>query len=169
MKTICKFCKTEYSIDGGCFGPVRCAVCGYVWNIVRPTRHGAFLTVLAALCAILSASVFAVAVILNHNSDKKMQQPLVVRVSDIRTAPDALGVARFIVTGVVENRSGEIYGAPDLVAISYDARGTIIGRQKFTPQVTLIDVGVSVPFSQILTSPADKVKKITVNFATQGE
>ncbi len=170
MKTVCNFCKTEYSIDGATSGPVRCAVCGYVWNVTHAPRRGAVLTLFAAMCAALAALVFAAAVMItNHNSAKKMQQPLVVRVTDTRTAPDAIGVPRFIVTGVVENKSDEIYGAPDLVAISYDANGMVIGRQKFIPSATLIDAGTSVPFSQVLTSPADKVKKIIVKFSTQGE
>lgn len=161
MKIVCDFCKTEYSVDGVPMSPVKCAVCGHTWTVQRPPRRNAFLVFVAATCALLAAIVFTVVVITRHQITNVQSRPLVATVSDVRTVVDAMGVAHFVVSGAVFNRSEEIYGVPDLIIVSYDGDGNIVARQKFMPSATLLDPGASTQFSHTLSAPAAGVKKIT--------
>ena len=69
MKIKCDFCKTEYTLDKTPSAPVKCAVCGHVWAVSRPNRRGAVMAFIAAICALLSAIVFAVAVFVRSRID----------------------------------------------------------------------------------------------------
>ena len=162
MKIKCDFCKTEYSVDKTPTTPVKCAVCGHVWTVTAPSRRGAWMMFIVSLCALLSAGVFATAVIVRSRLEKTNNQPIVAQLTEIKTVVDDNGVPRFAVRGAIINQSTEIYGVPDLVVVSRDANGREIARQKFMPTATLVESGASVPFNHVLTTPTDGVKKITV-------
>jgi len=168
MKTICSFCKTEYDVASTMRGRVQCAVCGHCWNFVPPRPVRAWLMLIAAGTAALAALVFAVAVITRHQARVAEEaRPLVATVTDIHSVIDAAGIAHFVVSGNVTNRSAEIYGVPDLIIISRDENGNEIARQKFMPSATLLDSGASVEFSHTLAASADGVRKITVELKDQ--
>jgi predicted Zn finger-like uncharacterized protein len=162
MKTVCDFCKTEYALNSAPIAPVRCALCGHVWTVAPPRRRGAFLTLAAALCALLAAAVFAFSVMARHKAAELENAPLVARISGIHTVVDAFGVPHFVVSGNVVNRSDEIYGVPGLLIVSRDEAGEIVAQQKFMPSATLLDAGGSASFSHTLSAPAGGVKKVTV-------
>lgn len=162
MKIKCDFCKTEYSVDKTPTTPVKCAVCGHVWTVTAPSRRGAWMMFIASVCALLSAAVFATAVVVQSKIKNANKQPIVAQLTEIKTVTDDNGVPRFAVRGVIVNQSTEIYGVPDLVVVSRDASGREIARQKFMPSATLVESGASVAFNHVLSTPTDGVKKITV-------
>ena len=162
MKTVCDFCKTEYSIDMVPNGPVKCAVCGNTWTVSRPPRRSPWLVFIAALCALLAAIVFAVAVIAQNKITDIRENPLVAEIHDITTTTDENGVSHFVVNGRVVNRSDQIYGVPGLVVISYEHDGNIVDKQKFMPSATLLDAGSAVEFTHVLSVPMAGVEKIAV-------
>ena len=166
MKIKCDFCKTEYSIDAAPAAPVKCAVCGHVWNVATPTRRGAWMMFIVSLCALLSAAVFATAVVVQSKIKNAGRQPIVAQLTEVKTVIDNDGVPHFAVRGAIINQSTEIYGVPDLVVVSRDASGREIARQKFMPSATLVEAGASVGFNHVLNTPTDGVKKITLELQT---
>ena len=76
MKIRCDFCKTEYSLDKVPSSPLKCALCGHVWSVSRPSRRGAWMTLIAASCALLSAIVFTVAIVVRSHIDGASHKPL---------------------------------------------------------------------------------------------
>ena len=162
MKIKCDFCKTEYTLDKAPNAPVKCAVCGHVWTVARASRRGAILAFVTAACALLSAIVFTVAVVVQSKIDSVANKPLVADISEIKTVADKDGTARFVVRGAIINQTDQIYGVPDLVIVLRDAHGKPIARQKFLPSMPLLDAGASVEFNHVLSSSTDGVKKITV-------
>lgn len=162
MKIKCEVCKTEYTMPNTPSGRVRCAVCGNVWNISRSPRRGGLMVFFASLCALLAATVFAVAVIVTSRHDDPAKRPLVATITNVSTETDDTGAPRMVVTGTVTNRSDDIYAFPDLIIVLYDAKGTPISRQKFMPSATLLDVGQSVNFSHTLSGNMAGVKRVTV-------
>ncbi len=169
MKTVCNFCKTEYSLDVVPNGPVKCAVCGNTWTVQRPQRRNPILVFIAALCALLAAIVFSVAVLYQNRVKEIRENPIVAEISEVTTDTDEVGVTRFVVSGRVVNRSEQIYGVPGLVVVSYDADGNIIARQRFMPSATLLDAGNEVKFSHKLSVPIANVEKIAVELEEQGK
>ena len=165
MKIKCDFCKTEYSMDAIPTSSVKCAVCGHTWTVPQVSRRGAWMVFIAATCALLSAIVFAVAVVVQSKIDDA-SKPLVAEISEIKTVADKDGVAHFVVRGAVINKTTQIYGVPDLIIVSRDANGNPIARQKFMPSAPLLDAGGTVEFNHTLSSTTDGVKKITVELQT---
>ncbi|MDR1337963.1 MAG: zinc-ribbon domain-containing protein [Rickettsiales bacterium] len=162
MKTTCDFCKTEYTLNAQPTAPVQCALCGNIWTVAPPRRRNSFLVLVAAVCALLAATVFALAIVAHQRASRIKNDPLVAQISEIHTVVDAFGAAHFVVSGRVANRSAEIYGVPDLLIVSRDAAGNIIAQQKFMPSATLLDAGDSAVFSHTLSAPTTGVKKVTV-------
>lgn len=168
MKTVCDFCKTEYSLDSVPNVPVKCAICGHTWMVQRPPRRNSWLMFFAALCALLAAVVFAVAVMAQHKMREIQTHPLIAEIGDITTATDENGISHFVVSGHVQNRSDQIYGVPGLIIISYDADNNIVDRQRFMPSATLLDAGGSAAFTHTLSVPVNTVDRISVELETQG-
>ena len=163
MKIKCDFCKTEYTISKIPSNPVRCAICGHTWLVKTPNRRNQFFVFFAALCALLSAIIFAVVVITHSGKNADAKSPLVASIVKTELAPDANGVSHFIVSGIIENRSEEIYGAPDLYIVTYDGDGKQINTpEQFAPPVTLLDAGARAGFVYTLRAPSMGVKKIIV-------
>ncbi|MCM1294766.1 MAG: FxLYD domain-containing protein [Muribaculaceae bacterium] len=169
MKVSCDFCKTEYTLPGRVSGPVKCAVCGRVWTVRNQTPRSAIMVLFAATCALLAAIIFTFVVIVHHQAAQASDKPLVATVTDVHSVVDAAGNAHFVVSGVVSNNSDEIYGVPNLVIVSYDDNGRVIGRQKFLSPATLLDAGTSVTFSHTLSTGAVGVKNIQVEFDAIGD
>ena len=161
MKIKCEVCKTEYSMPNAPSGRVRCAVCGNVWNVSKKTRRSGLMVFFASLCALLAATVFAVAVIVTSRRDDPAKRPLVATITNVSTNKDG-DAPRIVVDGTVTNRSDDIYAFPGLIIVLYDANGTPISRQKFMPSATLLDAGQSVGFSHTLTGNMTGVKRVTV-------
>ena len=171
MKIKCDFCKTEYSVDNVPSTPVKCAVCGHSWSVAMPSRKNTWLMFFAALCALLSAIIFAVAVITHHKARQSSHGPLIANVTALETTTNDAGEKQVVVNGTVTNISDAIYGVPDLVLVSHGADDTIIEKQKFMPSATLLDSGSYTEFRHILSVPVSAVKKITVelpNLPTSG-
>ena len=169
MKIKCDFCKTEYSVDATPTTPVKCAVCGHVWTVAVTNHRGAWMMFIAAICALLSAIVFATAVVVQSKIKQSNHQPIVASLSEIKAVADDKGVPRFAVRGAIINQSDEIYGVPDIVIVSRDGAGHELARQKFMPPATLIEPGASVRFYHVLGTPTDGVKDITVELHTGDE
>ena len=170
MKITCDFCKTEYSVSKRPNGAVKCAICGNTWVPPNANRRGPFMVFFAALCALLSAIVFTVAVITRHQMDAKNPQTLVATATAVHAKTDAeTGTTRLVVDGVVANYSDEIYGVPDLIIIAYDADDNVIARQKFMPSATLLDAGTRVNFSHTVSVPATGVKRVSVELSNMGD
>jgi predicted Zn finger-like uncharacterized protein len=166
MKIKCDFCKTEYSVDKTPTAPVKCAVCGHVWTVATPSRRGAWMVFIASLCALLSAAVFATAVVVQSKIKNANREPIVAQLTEIKTVADDNGVPHFLVRGAIINQSMEIYGVPDLIVVSRDDAGRVVARQKFMPSATLVESGASVEFSHVLATPTDGVAKIAVELQT---
>ncbi|MBO4626273.1 MAG: hypothetical protein J5679_03325 [Alphaproteobacteria bacterium] len=166
MKIKCDFCKTEYTIDRVPNTPVKCAVCGHTWAVSKPSRRGAIMMFVAAACALLSAIVFVIAVVVSNRMDDVANRPLVAEISEIKTITDKDGTPHYVVRGAVVNRTMQIYSVPDLVIVSLDAAGKPVAKQKFLPSVPLLDAGGTVEFNYTLSGNTDGVKKITVELQT---
>ena len=162
MKIKCDFCKTEYTIDRVPTTPVKCALCGHVWSVSNPSRRGAWMMFIAATCALLSAIVFVVAVVVRGRMDDVAHKPLVAEISEIKTISDKDGIPHYVVRGAVTNRTTQIYSMPDLVIVSLDANGKPIAKQKFLPSIPVLDAGGVAEFDYTLSGNTDGVKKITV-------
>ncbi len=169
MKVVCDFCKTEYSLNKYPTTPVRCAVCGYTWNVPRPARRGAWMIILAAVTALMAAGVFAFAAVSKHQMDEIKNNPLIAVVQRADVITDDDGVSHFVVGGVVKNRSDQIYGVPDLIIVTMDANDNVIAHQKFMPSATLLDPGASVSFSHTLSTSTAGVNKIDARLEPHGE
>lgn len=163
MKIKCDFCKTEYSVDKAPSAPVKCAVCGYVWNTTVAPKKNAWLMFFASVCALLSAIIFTIAVITHHQIKNANRGPLIASVNNISTITDESGVAHIVVNGTVTNISSNIYGVPDLLIVSTDDKGNVLAKQKFMPSATLLDAGASVNFSHVLAQQPNGVKKISAH------
>ena len=165
MKIKCDFCKTEYSMDAVPNAPVKCAICGHTWSVATPPRKNAWLMFFAALCALLSAIIFAVAVITHHQARNANRGPLIASIAGIDTTTDDSGATHVVVNGTITNVSDSIYGVPDLIIVSTDDDGRVLARQKFMPSATLLDAGASVEFNHILSAQPTGVKKISAHLA----
>lgn len=161
MKTICEFCKTEYTLNSSPASPVQCVVCGHVWNVKIPRKKNSFLVFIAAICALLAAIVFTFVVITHYNANNIKKNPLVAKISEINTVTDESGVGKLVVRGFVKNKTREIYGVPDLLIISRDKNGIVLTQQKVMSPATLLEGGNSAPFSYTLPTTVG-VHKITV-------
>lgn len=162
MKIKCDVCNTEYSIPNAPSGSVRCAVCGNVWRVGHQPRRGWFLVFLASLCALLAATVFAVAVIITSRRDNPDKRPLIATIDSVTNVPNVDGVPQIVVNGTVINRSDNIYGLPDLIIVLHGADGAPITRQRFMPSATLLDAGQSVRFSHKVHGDISAVKRVSV-------
>lgn len=162
MKIKCDVCKTEYSMPNAPTGRVRCAVCGNVWHVSRNPRRSGLLVFFASLCALLAATVFAVAVIVTSRRDNPEKRPLIATVTQVTTVNEDGNSPKIVVNGTVTNRSDDIYGLPDLIIVLYDANGSPIARQRFMPSATLLDAGQSVVFSHTLSGEYSGVKRVAV-------
>ena len=165
MKIKCDFCKTEYSLDKMPVVPVKCAVCGYTWRVSSASRKNTLLIFFAAVCALLSAIIFTVAVITHHQASNANRGPLIATVSGVETATDDAGVSHVVVSGAITNVSDAIYGVPDLIIVATDESGNVLSRQKFMPSATLLDSGAVVSFKHTLSSLPAGVKKISAQLA----
>lgn len=163
MKLKCEVCKTEYSIPSAPSGAVRCAVCGNVWRAGAVRGRGGLMVFFASLCALLAATVFAVAVIAQSRRDDPEKRPLVATIDNVARAESDAG--QIVVDGTVMNRSDDIYGLPDLIIVLHDENGTPIARQRFMPSATLLDAGQTVRFSHQIAADAAIVKKVSVELS----
>lgn len=167
MKIKCNFCNTEYEVASNTSGHVKCAVCGNVWNIKKPTNKNAILVLLSSVCALLAAIIFTVVVIVNYQANNAKNKPLVADIESVQPVYDEAGIPHFVVSGIITNNSDKIYGMPDMVIISYDADGKVVARQKVLPPATLLDAGKTIKFTQSLSVDANRVKKVSIELLNQ--
>jgi len=165
MKIKCDFCKTEYNVDGVASTPVKCAICGHTWTVAAAPRKNTWLMFFAALCALLSAIIFTVAVITQHQARMAKHGPLIAEIINLETTTDDMGATHVVVNGAITNVSDSIYGVPDLYIVSTDDAGRVLAKQKFMPSATLLDSGAAVNFSHILAPQPAGVKKISAHLA----
>lgn len=164
MKIKCDICKTEYNLPSKTSGEVRCAICGHTWTVKNKTHRSGLMVFFASLCALLAATVFAVAVIITSRRDNSDKRPLVAVVNDIQTITTD-GTQQIVVRGTVTNRSDDIYAFPDLVIVLYGADDVPLSRQRFMPSATFLDVGQSVEFTHRLSGNVSGVKRVAVELA----
>lgn len=168
MKTICEFCKTEYTLDKAPSAPVKCAVCGHRWVAKNTTHRNTTLVFIASLCALLAAIVFTVVAVTHYSSQPRDIAPLVATITNVSTATDTDGVPHVIVSGHIENRSDDIYGVPDLTIVLSDASGNVLNRQRFMPTATLLDPGATAEFSHTLSQYPAGVKHVSAELELGG-
>ena len=164
MKTVCKFCKTEYNLDKFPNTPVKCAVCGHVWTPRRPLRHNSVLKFIAALCAFAAACVFSFVVIVGFQKDNTNKKSLIANIEEknVHIVIDENGNNRIFVSGNITNNTDDIYGVPNIVIVSYDAADNVLSRQAFVPPVTLLDSRTTVIFNYMLSVDPTNVKRVSV-------
>ena len=168
MKIKCDICKTEYNLPAKTSGDVRCAICGHTWTVKVKKNRSGLMVFFASLCALLAATVFAVAVIITSRRDDSNNKPLVAVVDDIQTVTTN-GVEQMVVRGTVTNRSDDIYAFPDLAIVLYGEDGSIIGRQRFMPSATFLDVGQTVGFTHKLSGDVSGVRRVGVELMNIGD
>lgn len=163
MKIKCDFCKTEYSLNKIPANPVCCAICGHTWMVKTSNKKNQFFVFVAALCALLSAIIFSIVVVVHYHAKSDNNSPLVANIVKTELAPDGNGINHFIVSGIIENKSDGIYGAPNLIIMTYDEKGNSVNApETFNPPVTLFDAGARAGFVYTLRAPSMGVKKIVV-------
>lgn len=168
MKIKCDICKTEYNLPAKTSGDVRCVICGHTWTVKVKKNRSGLMVFFASLCALLAATVFAVAVIITSRRDDSNKKPLVAVVDDIQTVTTN-GVEQMVVRGTVTNRSDDIYAFPDLAIVLYGEDGSIIGRQRFMPSATFLDVGQTVGFTHKLSGDVTGVRRVGVELMNIGD
>ena len=164
MKTICGFCKTEYSLDKIPNGAVKCAVCGHVWTPHRPFHQNSVIKFIAALTALAAACVFSFVVIIGFQNDSARKKPLIANIDEknVRVIVDENGDNRIFVSGNITNNTDDIYGLPNIVIISYDEFNNVLSRQTFVPPVTLLDSRTTVTFNHVLSVDPTNIKRVAV-------
>lgn len=164
MKITCDFCKTEYTLNKRPNMPVKCAVCGHVWTPRVPFHQNTTMKLIAAICALIAACIFSVAVIINFQNGSKKNGPLITKIDEknIHIVADENGNNKIFVSGDITNTTDDIYGLPNLVIISYDAHNNVLSRQTFTPPATLLEGKNTVTFNHILSVDPTNVKRLSV-------
>lgn len=164
MKTICDFCKTEYSLDKMPNSPIKCAVCGHVWMPRRPLRQNTWLKFLAAVCALVAACVFSFVVIVHFQNSKDKHKPIIATIDEhsIHIVVDENGNNRIFVSGNIKNTTDDIYGLPNLIILSYDAHDNVLSRQTFIPPSTLIEPKTTIAFNHVLSVDPTNVKRVAI-------
>ena len=164
MKTVCNFCKTEYSIDKMPNGPVKCAVCGHVWVPHRSMSQKPFIKFIAAICALISACIFAFAVIISFQNNKTNKRPLIATIDqkNVHIVSDENGNDRIFVSGDITNTTDDIYGIPNIIIISYDSMDNVLSRQSFMPPSTFIEAKTTVTFNYVLSVVPTNVKRVSI-------
>lgn len=157
----CDFCQTQYSVTDAPRGPVRCAVCGHTWTPARG-RANAVLLVISALCALMAAAVFCVAIIARSRIDAARAVALRPAVTEIVPDVSDDGAPVLVVRGTVTNNTDDIYGMPDLVITARDGADHVIVRHRVMPSATLIDAHGVVQFSYSIASTPD-IRRIGVD------
>ena len=162
MKIVCDFCKTEYTLNKRPTMPVKCAVCGHVWTPRVPISHKTLLKFIAAVCALIAACIFSFVAIVNFKNGGN--KPLITKIDEknIHIVTDANGNNRIFVSGDITNTTNDIYGLPNLVVISYDAKDNVLSRQTFIPPATLIEAKTTITFNYMLSVNPENVKRLTV-------
>jgi len=151
MRTICPFCKTEYSVSLDKDTTVKCVCCGKVWNVHIVKNFGKLLIkFLMALCALLSAVIFSVAVLTKH----KEPELLTIKLLNSTVSTD-----KIVISGIIKNESEKLMAIPDLIAIVKDNNGNILREVKIIPPVPVLDIdGTAVFTNTIVVSGAKKIK-----------
>ena len=164
MKTVCDFCKTEYTLDRIPNTPVKCAVCGHVWTPRVPFRQNATMKLIAAICALIAACIFSLVVVFNFSSKNTGNKPLVTKIDDknIHLIEDETGNKRIFVSGDITNTTDDIYGLPNIVIIAYDEHDNVLSRQAFTPPATLLEAKTTITFNHMLSVNPANVKRLSV-------
>lgn len=164
MKTVCDFCKTEYTLDKMPNTPVKCAVCGHVWTPRIPFHQNGAMKFIAALCAFIAACIFSFVVVVNFKGDKNKNKPLVTSIDEtnIHLVMDDKGNNRIFVSGDITNTTDDIYGVPNIIIVSYDANNNVLSRQTFMPPSTLIEGKTTVTFNHMLSVDPTNVKRLSV-------
>ena len=164
MKIVCDFCKTEYKLDEIPNGAVKCAVCGHTWTPHRAMSQNPVIKFMAALCALIAASIFAVVVVLSFNSGPQKNKPLVASIDEksVHIVKDKNGDNRIFVAGNITNNTDDIYGVPNIIIVSYDENNNVLSRQTFMPPATFLDAKTTIVFNHILSVEPSNVKRVEI-------
>lgn len=164
MKITCDFCKTEYNMEKRPTVPVKCAVCGHVWTPKASFNKNTTIKFIAAICALIAACIFSIAVIVNFHDGKNKNKPLITKIEEknIHIVADESGNNKIFVSGTITNTTDDIYGLPNLIIVSYDIHDNVLSRQTFTPPATLLEGKNTVTFNHILSVDPANVKRLSV-------
>lgn len=164
MKITCDFCKTEYTLSKRPNTPVKCAVCGHVWMPRVPFSQKTWIKFIAAFCALIAACIFSFVVVVNVKDSGNKNKPLVPKIDEknVRIVTDENGNNRIFVSGDITNTTGDIYGVPNIIIVSHDAKDNVLSRQTFMPPATLIEAKTTITFNYMLSVNPTNVKRLTV-------
>ncbi|MCL2748863.1 MAG: DUF3426 domain-containing protein [Alphaproteobacteria bacterium] len=158
MKTVCPFCKVEYSVkDANGARSFECAVCGHVWRESRPRRNSRIWIFMLA-CAILVLAVLSFIAVVRY-MPRETQGPLGIKMDSAVMTADGM-----VVSGVIANKSDKLNGVPDVVVVLKDANGAELSSQVFPPPAPLLDAGESISFSVTVKDTPVRASKIGVEF-----
>jgi hypothetical protein len=155
MKTVCPFCKVEYSVANSGARIFQCAVCGCVWRASAANGKNSKLWIFILSSFVLFLAIFSAIALVRWAS--RPPGPLVAVMQSVSQSD---GV--FIVSGIVENKSEKLYGVPNLIVIMKDNRGMELASRNFAPPAPLLDAGESVRFSVSVQNPPAGIKKIAI-------
>ncbi|MCL2339126.1 MAG: zinc-ribbon domain-containing protein [Proteobacteria bacterium] len=166
MKVTCPFCHTEYAANVPAGRTLRCACCGRLWT---PGRRGVSTALLlfAIITALLAAVLFAATLMIRDRAAAKPNDPLVVTIHPVHVVTDAFGVAHWVVTGTITNKTEKIYGVPSFVVVMKDDRGDVIATQKFLPPAPLLDASESVEFTHTIEESVPNAKRFGIEFVKE--
>ena len=164
MKIVCDVCKTEYKLNANLNGPVKCAVCGRVWTPHNSINQKQIIKFMAALCALISAVIFSVVVLTVFKGNPDKNKPIFATIDETSThvIKDKDGVNRVFVSGNITNNTGDMYGVPNVVIVSYDVDDNVLSRQTFMPPATFIEAKTTITFNYVLSGNATNVKRVAV-------
>ena len=158
MKTICPFCKVEYSVkDAAGARNFECAVCGHIWR-ATPPRNNSRVWIFMLACAVLILAVLSLIAVVRYMPDEA-RGPLGIRMDSAAVTPEGM-----VVSGVIANKSSGLNGVPDIVIVLKDERGAELSSRTFHPPAPLLDAGETISFSVTIKDMPTRVAKIGVEF-----
>jgi len=175
MKLTCPFCQTEYSADMTPGQRAICVCCGHILVAPRKTKTG-FLLWLAAICLVLSATIFITVAAMQHwprlnqiterwlSSSRRPVAALTVEVAPVQIIVGDTGNAYWVVSGRIVNNSENLQGIPDLIVSKRNDAGDTISTQRVSPPIPVLAVGESTQFRYTLATPGPDAKQIAVEF-----
>ncbi len=160
MKTICVFCRTDFSSYQIPSGRARCPACGKDFN--NNSKKKAALMIFASLCALLSVAVFSFFIISRHKIENIKNNPLHAEIVKTNIVNDDLGNKQIQVLGRIKNQSNYVYGVPNLFLISKDKNDDILDIETVMAPATLLGAGEYVDFEYTLSGTIYGISTITV-------
>jgi hypothetical protein len=119
-----------------------------------------FIIALFAFCFLLFAFVVGAMLFVGKKRALSSSAPLTVQVVSVSQNDENVLILR----GAITNHSDRVYGVPKVAVVMRDAKGHVLGRYSFSPEVPLLAPSEQAEFSHRLNASLSGVKKVSLEF-----